>query len=155
MAADVKFSVKDAVDKQILTPVTVSEELEQQFIKKSRSDSWKLLPISIIVSAVVIVIIALLIYFFELFIISTIGVICILYPAFAVYNIAATAKAIKKKDYDFLSGEIIGKDDSGYRVRGLEAHNIHPLIGKLEYNNGEKVIVARLGDDLNLISESF
>lgn len=155
MAADVKFSVKDAVDKQILIPVTVSEELEKEFIKKSRSASWKLLPISLIVSAVVIVIIALLIYFFELFIISTVGFICILYPAFAVYNIVATAKAIKKKDYEFMSGEIIGKEDGSYRVRGLEAHSIHPLIGKQEYNSGEKAIIARLGDDLNLISESF
>ena len=63
MASDVKFSVKDAVSKQDLTPVTVSEELQQEFIKKSRSASWKLLPVSIIVSAVVIVVLFLLIYF--------------------------------------------------------------------------------------------
>lgn len=154
MAADVKFKVKDAVEKQILTPVTVSEELEQEFIKKSRSASWKLLPISIIVSIVVIAVIALLIYFFNLFIFSTLGLICILYPAFAIYNICATAKAIRKKDYEFLSGEIIGKDDSGaYRVKGLSDQNIHTLIGKKDYDPGSKAIIARLGDDLNIISE--
>jgi hypothetical protein len=113
MAADVKFNIKDAVDKQILTPVTVSEELEQEFIKKSRSASWKLLPISIIVSVIVIAVIALLIYFFNRLIFSTLGLICIFYTAFAIYNIFATAKALKKKDYEFLSGEIIGKNDDG------------------------------------------
>jgi hypothetical protein len=154
MAADVKFNVKEAVDKQILTPVTVSEELEQEFIKKSRSASWKLLPISIIVSVIVIAVIALLIYFFNLLIFSTLGLICIFYPAFAIYNIFATAKALKKKDYEFLSGEIIGKNDDGsYRVKGLADQNIHTLIGKKEYDPGSKAIIARLGGDLNIISE--
>lgn len=154
MAADVKFNVKDAVEKQILTPVTVSEELEQEFIRKSRSASWKLLPISIIVSVIVIAIIGLLIYFFNLLIFSTLGLICILYPAFAIYNICATAKAIKKKDYEFMSGEIIGKDDSGaYHVKGLSDQSIHTLIGKKDYDPGSKAIIARLGDDLNIISE--
>ena len=148
MAADVKFNVKEAVDKQILTPVTISEELEQEFIKKSRSASWKLLPISIIA------VIALLIYFFNLLIFSTLGLICIFYPAFAIYNIFATAKALKKKDYEFLSGEIIGKNDDGsYRVKGLADQNIHTLIGKKEYDPGSKAIIARLGGDLNIISE--
>ena len=153
MAADVKFSVKEAVNNQILTPVSVSEELEQEFIKKSRSAAWKLLPLSIIVSVVVLAIIILVIYFLRFAIISTLALISIGYPAFAVYNIVSTSKAIKKHDYEFLSCEIVGKDDSGYRVRGLETHAITPLIGKKEYNPGEQVIVARLNDELSLISE--
>lgn len=153
MAADVKFSVKAAVEGQDLTPVTVSDELEQEFLKKSRSSSWKMLPVSVIVSAVVLTVIILLVYFLRFFVISTLALICIAFPGFAVYNIFATAKAIKNKDYEFLSGEIVGKDDSGYRVKGLEAHAINPFIGKKEYNPGEKVIVARLNDDLNLVSE--
>ena len=83
MASDVKFAVKDAVNKQVLTPVTVSDELRDEF----------------------------------------------------------------------LAGEIIGKNDSGYQVNGLEGHNISPFIGKKEYDPGERVIVARLNDELNLISE--
>ena len=155
MASNVKFSVKDAVSKQDLTPVTVSEELQQEFIKKSRSASWKLLPVSIIVSAVVIVVLFLLIYFLRFFVVSVLGIICVFYPIYAVYNIFATAKAIRNQDYEFLSGEIVGKTDNGnYKVRGLEELAISAFIGKKDYNPGERVIVARLDDELNLISEN-
>ena len=155
MAADVKFTVKEAVSNQSLTPISVSEELQQEFIKKSRSASWKLLPVSIIVSAVVSVILFLLVYFLRFFVISFLGIMCIAFPIFAVYNIFATAKAIKKQDYEFFSGEIVGKTDNGnYKVRGLEEQNIGVLIGKKDYDAGERVIVARLNDELNLISEA-
>lgn len=153
MASDVKFSVKDALNKQFLTPATVSEELQEKFIKKSRSASWKLLPVSIIVSAVVLLILILVIYFLRFFIVSALGLFCIFFPIFAVYNIFATAKAIKNHDYEFLSGEVVGKTDSGYQVRGLEGHNISTFIGKKDYNPGERVIVARLNDELNIIAE--
>jgi hypothetical protein len=153
MASAVELAVKDAVGKQVLAPVTVSDELKDQFLKKSRSASWKLLPISIIVSSVVIIVLFLLIYFLRLMVFSLFGLICVIYPIYAVYNIFATAKAIKNQDYEFVSGEIVGKNDSGYQVRGLEDHNISPLIGKKEYNPGERVIVARLSDELSLISE--
>ena len=73
---------------------------------------------------------------------------------FAVYNIFATAKAIKNQDYEFLSGEVVGKTDNGnYKVRGLEEQNISVFIGKKDYNPGERVIVARLNDELNIIAE--
>ena len=155
MASNVKFSVKDAVNNQYLTPVSVSEELQQEFIKKSRSSSWKLLPVSIIVSAVASVILFLLVYYMRFFIISTLGLLCIAFPIFAVVNIFSTAKAIKNQDYEFLSGEIVGKTDNGnYKVRGLEELAIPAFIGKKDYNPGERVIVARLDDELNLISEA-
>ena len=153
MAADVKFTIKDMVGKQVLAPVTVSEELEKEFIKKSRSSSWKLLPVSIIVSVLVLTVIILLVYFLRLFIISTLALIAIAFPIFAVYNVFATAKAIRNEDYEFVTGEIVGKTDSGYQVRGLEEHNINPLIGKKEYDPGEKVIIARLNDELSIIAE--
>lgn len=153
MASDVKFMMKDSVQKQVLTPVTVSDELKDTFLKKSRSASWKLLPISIIVSVVVLAIVFVIIYFLNRLLISTIGLLAVFFPFFAVYNIFATAKAIKNQDYEFVSGQITGKTDSGYQVKGLEGHNISPFIGKKEYGPGETVIVARLNDDLNLISE--
>ena len=154
MASDVKFSVKDALSKQYLAPAAVSEELQQEFIRKSRSTSWKLLPVSIIVSAVVSIILFLLVYFLRFFVISAIGIFCIIFPIYAVYNIFATSKAIKNQDYEFLSGEIVGKTDNGnYKVRGLEDQAIPAFIGKKDYDPGERVIVARLNDELNLISE--
>ena len=65
-----------------------------------------------------------------------------------------TAKAIRNQDYEFLSGEIVGKTDNGnYKVRGLEELAIPAFIGRKDYGPGERVIVARLNDELNLISE--
>ena len=154
MASNVKFSVKDAVNNQYLTPVSVSEELQQEFIKKSRSSSWKLLPVSIIVSAIALVILFLLVYFLKLFVVSTLGLLCVVFPIFAVVNIFSTAKAIKNQDYEFFSGEVVGKTDNGnYKVRGIEELAVPAFIGKKDYNPGERVIVARLNDELNLISE--
>ncbi len=153
MAADVKFAIKDSIQNQVITPVTVSDEMRDAFLKKSRSASWKLLPVSIIICAVVLGIVFVLVYFFERLFISAIGLLCVFLPFYAVYNIFATAKAIKNQDYEFVSGQIVGKTDSGYQVRGLEGHNISPFIGKKDYNPGEQVIVARLNDELSLISE--
>ncbi len=95
MASDVKFAVKDAVGKQVLTPVTVSDELRDEFIKKSRSSSWKLLPVSLIVSAVVLTIVFLIVYYLGLFIVSTIGLLCVIFPFYAVYNLFIRSEDLK------------------------------------------------------------
>ena len=153
MATDVKFAIKDSIQNQVVTPVTVSDEMRDAFLKKSRSASWKLLPVSIILCAVVLTIAFLIVYFLNRILISAIALLFVVLPFYAVYNIFATAKAIKNQDYEFVSGQIVGKTDSGYQVRGLEGHNISPFIGKKDYNPGEQVIVARLRDDLSLISE--
>ena len=65
MAADVKFTVKKATDEQALIPATVSEELETEFVKKTKSSSIKLIPISFIVAAVILAIIFVVVYFFN------------------------------------------------------------------------------------------
>ena len=154
MASDVKFQVNKAVSDQALVPAAVSEELEQKFLKKAKAASIKLIPVSFIVSAVVLIILFLLVYFLKLLAISTIALLCIIFPIYAIYDAFATSKAIKNHDYDFFYGEIIGKTDSGnYQVRGLEDQKISVLFGKKDYNAGERVIVARIKDELNLISE--
>ena len=154
MAADVKFTVKKAMDDQTLIPANVSEDLEKRFIKKARSESIKLIPISFIVSAVVITILFLLVYFLKLLTISTIALFCIIFPIYAIYDAFATSKAIKNHDYEFFYGEITGKTDSGnYQIRGLEELKISTLLGKKDYNAGDRAIVARLKDELSLISE--
>lgn len=153
MASDVKFSVKDGIGKQLFAPVTVSEELQARFLKKSRSTAIILIPISIVVCALVIGFSALIIYFFNRIFISIVMLGILAYPAFAVYNLITTFKAIKNHDYEFFSGQIVGKNDKGYVVRGLEGHNISVMFGKEDYNPGEFAIIARLGDDLDLVSE--
>ena len=137
MAADVKFSVKAAVENQALVNVTVSEDLEQRFI-----------------NVIVIAIIVLLAHFLRRIFFSLAAILIIFFPIYAVYNVFATYKAIKNHDYEFLSGTVNGKNEHGYQVSGLEGHDISPFIGKKEYGPGERVIVARLNDELNLISET-
>lgn len=154
MAADVRFTVKKAVDEQALVPANVSEELEKRFIKESRSSSIKLIPISLLVAAIVLVIMFLLIYFLRLVAISTIGFLCVIFPIYAVYDAFATSKALKNHDYEFFYGEVVGKTDNGnYQIRGLEELKISTLFGKKEYYAGDRTIVARLKDELRLISE--
>ena len=154
MAAEVKFTVKKASDEQLLTPVTISEEFEQKYIKKVRSSSIKLIPVSIIVSAVVLGIIFLLVYFLNIIAISTVGLLCIIFPIFAIVDAFSTSKAIKTHDYEFFYGEVVGKDDNGnYQIKGLEAFKASPLMGNKDYYPGDKAIVARIKDDLNIISE--
>ena len=154
MASDVKFQVKKAADEQVLIPATISEELEQKFIKKARASSIKLIPISFAVAAVVLLILFLLVYFLRLLAISTIAIFCIIFPIYSICDAIATAKAIKNHDYEFFYGEVVNKTDYGnYQIKGLEDQKISVLFGKKEYNAGDKAIVARIKDDLNLISE--
>ncbi|MCR4558240.1 MAG: hypothetical protein K5779_10515 [Saccharofermentans sp.] len=154
MAADVRFTVKKAVDEQALVPANINEDLEKKFIKKSRSSSIKLIPVSLLVAAIVIVIMFLLIYFLRLVAISTIGFLCVIFPIYAVYDAFATSKVLKNHDYEFFYGEVVGKTDNGnYQIRGLDELKISILFGKKEYYAGERVIISRLKDELHLISE--
>lgn len=153
MAADVKFSINKAAADQFLTPATISEELEKKFLKKAKSSSITTIPVSFLVSAIVLGILFVLVYFLKRVFISIMAIFCVFFPIYAIYDAIATAKAIKKHDYEFFYGEVTGKTDKGYQIRGLEEHNISPMLGKKDYNAGDKVIVARIKDDLNLISE--
>ena len=154
MATEVKFTVKKATDDQLLTPAAISEEFEQKYLKKVKASSITLIPNSFIVSAVVLVIIFLLVYFLNIIAISTIGLLCIVFPIYAIFDAFAKSKAIKNHDYEFFYGEIIGKDDNGnYQVKGLGDLKASPLMGRRDYNPGERALVARIKDDLNLISE--
>ena len=154
MASDVKFQVKKAAADQDLIPATISEEFEQKFIKKARSSSIKLIPVSFIAAAIVLVIIFLLVYFLRLLAISTIALLFIIFPIYAIIDAFATSKAIKNHDYEFFYGEILDKTDNGnYMVKGLGDLKIPVLFGKKEYNAGDRVIVARIKDELNIISE--
>ncbi|MBO4680742.1 MAG: hypothetical protein J5623_02435 [Clostridiales bacterium] len=154
MAADIKFSVNSAINDQSLIPATISEELEQKFLRKAKASSIKLIPTSFLVAAVIIVIVFLLVYFLHFLVVSTLGFLCVIYPIYSIFDAIATSKAIKNHDYAFYYGEITGKtDNNNYIVKGLEEHKISVLFGQKEYNAGDRVIVARVKDDLSLISE--
>lgn len=153
MASDVKFAFKDGISKQVLSPVTVSDELRDKFLKKAKADAVKLIPVSILLCVLVFGVVFLLIYFLDLLVFSLGALLFAIYPFYSVYNLIATSKAIKNQDYEFVAGQVMGKTDKGYQVAGLEGHNIPAYIGKKEYGPGETAIVARLNDELHLISE--
>lgn len=154
MASDVKFQVNKAAADQELIPAVLNEEFEKKFIKKAKSSAIKLIPISFIVAAVVLVILFLLVYFLKLLAISTIALFCIIFPIYAIYDAFATSKAVKNHDYEFYYGEVVNKTDNGnYQIKGLGDLKVAVLLGKKEYNAGDRVIVARLKDELNIISE--
>ena len=153
MAADAKFTVKDAIGKQLIHPITVSEELQEKFLKKSRKSAILLIPASLAIFAVVLTIAILLVVFVKRIVFSFLFLLCLIMPFYAVYNLFATFGAIKKGDYEFFEGVVVGKTDSAYKIRGLEEHNIISLFSKRQFNPEEKVIVARLNDELNIISE--
>ena len=122
--------------------------------KRPINPAIKLIPISFIVAAVVLVILFLLVYFLKLLAISTIALFCIIFPIYAIYDAFATSKAVKNHDYEFYYGEVVNKTDNGnYQIKGLGNLKVAVLLGKKEYNAGDRVIVARLKDELNIISE--
>ena len=151
--ADVKNMVNTALNNQDLVPAAVNEELEKKFIKKAKATSIKLIPTSIIVAVIIGIILFLLVYFLHIIAISTFAFLCFIFPIYAVIDAVATSKAFKNHDYGFYYGVIVNKTDSTYFVKGLGDQKIAVLFGKKDYNPGDTVIVARVKDDLNLISE--
>ncbi|MBQ4271573.1 MAG: hypothetical protein II718_07080, partial [Clostridiales bacterium] len=83
-------------------------------------------------------------------------ILCLLFPVFAVYNFFSTMSAIRKDDIEFYMGQIAGKTDKGYKVRGLEALDLNYL-NKMkpatDPGMGDNVIIARIKDEYNLIAE--
>ncbi|MBQ1326464.1 MAG: hypothetical protein IIT65_05950 [Lachnospiraceae bacterium] len=149
----VKDSLNNAVNNQCLFPISIDKELEDKFIKKAKKSAVALIPASIVVVIVISVLIYLCFTYLGRVRIGGFLVICYFFPFYAVYNLFSTFKAIKKHDYQFFAGEILGKtENNNYVVRGLEDQKIAVLFGKKEYRQGERTIVARLKDDLNLIS---
>ena len=159
MNPDIRFQLKVAVDTHVLTPVTVSDELKSDFLKKVRIYPLKFLPFSIIAFLAVFYLLVMIKLHYEAWFMTvlSLGVVIILAslvsPFFLVYNIFCTTIGILRRDYEFYEGEIICIVNRGYEIKGLKGHVIHPLFGRHDYDIGEKVIVARIGRDFYLISE--
>ena len=64
-------------------------------------------------------------------------------------RITITIAATKKEKWN----ENDKTDNGNYQIKGLEEQKISVLFGKKEYNAGDRAIVARIKDDLNIISE--
>ncbi len=160
MAADAKFTINEAVKANIISKISVSEELKKRFIGSQKATALLLLPASILVFAVVLGLIILFVSVLHFFVFSIkillFVILCLLFPVFAVYNFFSTMSAIRKDDIEFYMGQIAGKTDKGYKVRGLEALDLNYL-NKMkpatDPGMGDNVIIARIKDEYNLIAE--
>lgn len=154
MASDVNFALNAAKTAQAVIPTTISEELEGKFLKKFKSSSITLIPISIVVAVVVIAILVAVVYFLNRVVIGFFALVVPFYPIYAVYNAISMSNAIKKHDYEFFYATVVGKNDNGsYILGGLEGQSVAVLLGKKDYNAGDKVLVGRVKDELNILAE--
>ena len=158
MARDVKWAINEACEKQQLVKVSIPEETEKEILAKCKSGSIKMFFASLAFMAVVIGILVALALFAHLVIISVKGIglllLSVIFPFYAIYNIFATFGAVKKGDYDFYSGALVGKSDKGYHVAGLEDHPMSFMKNEpKEAKAGDRVIVIRVRDDLDLMGD--
>ena len=76
------------------------------------------------------------------------------FPVYAVYNLISTLITIGKDDVEFYSGEIAGKYDLDYAVKGVNGYRfgyLKSLKPDTEPKEGDKVIIARFKEDFSLI----
>lgn len=151
---DKRFKIRTLVETGRLVPVEVSDKLRRKFIW-----SYMSLPVKAVLIGLVLCIAAhfalgyvnnnnLLIK-----ICAAMIAIAILLFLIAVWHVLYTAIKIVQKDYKFYEGEIADTYNKGYMLLGLEDRETDILFGKKHYDLGDKVIVARMGTDLSIISE--
>ncbi len=76
------------------------------------------------------------------------------FPVYAVYNLISTLITIGKDDIEFYSGEIAGKYDLDYAVKGVNGYRfgyLKSLKPDTEPKEGDKVIIARFKEDFSLM----
>ncbi len=156
MARDVKWAVDEACNQQKIVKVSIEQDEENKVLSKAKKDSIKMLLGSLVFAAVVIGVAFAIGYFFNLVIIGVktifLLLIALCFPFYAVYNIFATAGAVKKGDYGFYSATLVGKSDKGYHVAGLEDIPVSYLYKEpQDAKAGDSVILVRVREDLNLL----
>ena len=160
-ARSVKTALSEASGAGLIQPATVSEAFRKNFFSKSRKSSVAILFGTVIAFAVAVLIAWLLIAKARVIVFSfkilIVFLFCLIAPIYGVYNIFATAAAIKKSDCEFFYGTYRGeKDDSSVLVVGLEDQTLHFSDTKKGMGNpeaGSRILIARLNDDLSLYHE--
>ena len=151
----VKGCVKRALEKQSLIPVTVSEELKNEFIRVHRRKALVLIPESLIVAAVAAVILGISIYV-KLYVGGLIFWLAgLAFPFYAIYDFVQVLRSIRKDDIEFYSCEIAAKGEKGYFIKGVDIYwfgYIKDMKPDIEPNAGDRVIMARFRDGYSLVS---
>ena len=151
---DKRFKIRTLVETGRLVPVEVSDKLRRKFVW-----SYMSLPVKAVLIGLFLCIAAHFALGYvnnnNLFIkiCAAMIAIAILLFLIAVWHVLYTAIKIVQKDYKFYEGEIADTYNKGYMLLGLEDRETDILFGKKHYDPGDKVIVARMGTDLSIISE--
>ncbi len=151
----VKKNIDKAVSEQFLTCISVSEKTKKRFIRYKIGMAFMLVIVSFAVAAIA----ACLLYFVVSRMHHSRGtfslLIALIFPLYAIYDFIKTIVSIIKGDIGFYSGEIVNKYEDGYVLRGVHYHLGY--IEKMKPENepiiGDRVIIARLMNEISLVSE--
>ena len=153
----VKNYVNRAVQNQFLTPVTVDEEIKKKFTAFHIRKALILIPESLLVALIAAAIMYLCIVIFHRAVIGMFLFAWLLFPFYAVYDLFAVLRSVKKDDTSFYAGVVVHNDDKGYVIKGLD-FNRFGYIKKLKPDRdpgiGDTVIIARFRDGFSLISDN-
>lgn len=152
----VKKNIDKAVSEQFLTCISVSEKTKKRFIRYKIGMAFMLVLVSFAVAAIA----ACLLYFVVSRMHHSRGtfslLIALVFPLYAIYDFIKTIVSIIKGDIGFYSGEIVNKYEDGYVLRGVHYHlgYIEKMKPEHEPLIGDRVILARLMNEISLISEA-
>ena len=153
----VKCSVDKAVQEQFLTSISVGEDIKKKFTGFHLRTALILIPESILVSAIAGGIIYVTVRYLRTVRGISFLLVFLLFPLYAIYNLFSILISIHKDDIEFYYGEIAGRSDKGYYVKGVLNQRfgyIKNMGPTAEPCVGDRVIVARLKDGYSLISEN-
>ena len=157
MIADVKKALEQGVAQNLLQPVEPDEETKKKFFKSQKKaalymllGSLGLLLAAIIISFLLISVTHVIVYSARIIVII---LIILILPIYSIYNIFSVGSSIRKGDYDFYLGEVVEFQNEKYRVRGLENGELIFAVKPEDpsLSSGNRVIVARLKDELSLL----
>ncbi|MBO7563292.1 MAG: hypothetical protein J6T40_00375 [Clostridiales bacterium] len=157
MITDAKKALKEAQEKDLLTPFEPDGEMKKQFFSGQRKQAVKLffyflalLVVAVLIAVVLVGITHIVVYSARIIFVC---LLIVLLPLYGIYNIFSLNSAIKKGDYEFYLGDIVEFYEDKYKVRGLENGEIQFLKKPSDPTLGgnTRVIVARLKDELSLI----
>ena len=154
----IKCSVERALQKQLITKTSVGEDIKKRFIcfhlRKSLIRLLETLVVSVIAGLIFYVAIRFLNNVNGIFVLS----VLFLLPLYAVYSLLSTLSLIHKDDIEFYCGEIAGRSDKGYYVKGVLNYTlgyIKAMRPDAEPCVGDQVVIARLKDRYSLISDKY
>ena len=152
-------SLAQAQEQNLITPIEPDEETKNRFLSKMKKDAVCMFFGSIAAFAVALLIVLLMVFVIHIIVYSLkivlIMLVVLCLPAYSVYNIFSTSGAIRKGDYSFYEAEVYEFSDKGYKVKGIggDLELIRKKGEEKQVVGGDKVILARLKDELKLLAK--